>query len=425
MRKSRVLFEEEHRLFEEKVTERTVKLAEANRFRTEEISESARLGHKLVEARKQEALGRLAGGIAHDFNNLLTVIVAEAGLIAAGKMSAPDVKDSALAILAASTRATELTRHLLTVARRQPGAPKLVDVDAALAETRRLLRPILPEDIELEVVPCDPPRFVRIDPTQLGQVLLTLAINARDAMPRGGHLEIRPSLQSLEEPLSDAPQITPGPWVRIDVSDSGEGIAPELFSRIFEPFYTTKTGGRGTGLGLSTAAGIVELAGGALLVRSAPGAGSTFSLWLRSHEHTDSVAPALETSSSRKALEAATNLLAEDEPRVRRIVVASLERVGFRVNSACDGEEALSIARRHAMPIDLDVTGVVMPRMGGPELVRKLREAGPVSALFIQGYHERQEELQDERLLAKPFSIGDFIEAVVEALHDTRRVEAV
>ncbi len=398
---------------EGRVQERTRDLETANRALVSESEERVRLAARLVEAQKQEALGRLAGGVAHDFNNLLTVISGEAELLLRDRESTPSAQDSAGAILAATQRAAELTRQLLAVAKRQPAAPRAIDLGELVQENRRLLRPLFPENVTLDV-DCAPGCTVLIDPTQLDQIVLNLALNARDAIADTGAVRLSGARKTLDANAAASLGLTAGQWVCFEVTDTGAGIAPEVLPRIFEPFFTTKSEGRGTGLGLSTVWGIANQARGTVRVTSVVGRGTTFSLWL---PFSQEVPRALTTTQGViDRPEAATILVVEDEPLVRRTVVLTLEREGYRVLTASDGEEALALSRKPDVTFDLVLTDVVMPRLGGVELARALRTQRPVPVIFMSGFHEHQEALADERVLGKPFAAALLLATISTAL---------
>ncbi|MBL8916991.1 MAG: MASE1 domain-containing protein, partial [Archangium sp.] len=380
---------------EERVRERTRELESANRALRTEVDERVRLTARLVEAQKQEALGRLAGGIAHDFNNLLTVVSGEAELLALGQPDSPAVHDGAEAILAATHRAAELTRQLLTVARRQPSTPIAVDLAEQLTEARRLLRPLFPESVSLDL-DTQSGCTILIDPTQLDQLVLNLALNARDACSAGGAVRIANFERTLDDADATRMGLAAGRWVVLELTDTGTGIAPEVLPRIFEPFFTTKSEERGTGLGLSTVWGIANQAGGTVRVESTIGWGSKFEVWLPRTDQRPSTIP-ISAATAENAPSSATVLVVEDEPLVRRTVVLSLERAGYRVLTASDGEEGLNIARQNPA-IDLVLTDVVMPRMGGVDLARQLRALRNVPVIFMSGFHEHQTDLSAEEV---------------------------
>lgn len=399
--------ERERALLEQRVAERTHAVERAAR-------EHARLHDSLVEAQKQEAVGRLAGGVAHDFNNLLTVIGGQASLLEQSATTSEE-RDGLRSILAAAQRAGELTSQLLAVARRPLSQSATVDVGAALTQLRRLLRPALPESVKLDIESeVTEPTSVALDGVQLEQVLLNLALNARDAMPAGGHLRIVHKLQKLD--VTDPEGLAAGTWVTLAVIDDGAGIAAAALPHVFEPFFTTKGGG-GTGLGLSTAAGIVGNAGGRINVTSAPGAGTTFTVWLpQVAPATPPVEEATTSTSTRSRQGRRVILLAEDEPLVRRLIMRALERLGHQVVATNDGEEALAVARQQPR-IDLLLSDVVMPRLGGVELAKAVRDLHPrVVVILMSGYHEEQKELKSERLLPKPFTPDQLLRTIGEGL---------
>ena len=406
--------EEARRSLERKVEERTRSLANANEAIQREVAERELLGARLVEAEKREALGRLAGGIAHDFNNLLTVIGCEAGLIASAPEVSVRTREAADAIQTTSKRASDLTRQLLAVARRQPVAPRVVELGGVVEAVSRLVRPLLPKEVDLEIAQ-DGPCHVEIDPIQLDQVLLNLAINARDAMPSGGALAITMGTRELAAAEAAALGLSEGAWVWCRIRDTGEGIPADVMPRIFEPFFTTKPSGSGSGLGLSTAAGIVEQAGGLLTVTSTPGDGATFTIWLP-RAAAPAAAPAHESTPSvpvAATVAPPTVLVAEDEEMIRRLLVRALERAGFQVLAGADGVEALALAQDHGIDrIDLVLTDVRMPGMEGPELVRRLRAAGPMPALYISGFIDQIGDVPREDLLTKPFGTEEVVRAV-------------
>ena len=388
------------------------RVAERGRALVAETNERARLTQKLVEAEKQEALGRLAGGVAHDFNNLLTVVSGEAELLRRVGHS-EEIHDGAGAILAAAHRAGELTRQLLAVARRQPTTPQQIDLRATLATNRRLLRPLFPESVTLDIE-CPPDCAVNIDPTLLDQIILNLAINARDAITGNGAVRIEARKERLDDAAADALGLPPGAWVCMSVIDDGSGIPPEVLPHIFEPFFTTKAEGRGTGLGLSTVWGIAQQSRGTIRVSSAPGR-TSFSVWLPFSEG-EKVAETAPLPARPAAGRRATVLVVEDEPLVRRTVVLTLERAGHRTFTAADGEEGLALLRQSAQEIELVLTDVVMPRLGGVELAREVRATTRIPVVFMSGFHERQAELASERVINKPFSAEQLLDAVAAAL---------
>ncbi len=412
-RRQQLDLELERRHLEDKVHERTRLLELSTDALISEGEERTRLTGQLIEAQKQDALGRLAGGVAHDFNNLLTVVSAEAELLRRDASHRPDVHDAAGAILAASHRAAELTRQLLAVARRQTTTPRYVEIADTLIANRRLLRPLLPENITLEVQ-CDEGCGVSIDPTMLDQIVLNLALNARDAISGVGRVSITGSRREVDATTAAVLGLTPGRWCTLVVEDSGAGIAPEVQARVFEPFFTTKPGGQGTGLGLSTVWGIANQARGTVKLESGPG-GSRFTVWLPAADKPTTKAP-VATPLFTPVATGSVILVVEDEPLVRRTVVLALERAGHKVLMAADGDEALTVLRASASQVQLVLTDVVMPRLGGVELAREVRAQWRLPVIFMSGFHERQTELTDEVVLGKPFTTDQLLSAVAQAL---------
>jgi signal transduction histidine kinase/CheY-like chemotaxis protein len=349
------------------------------------------MGEQLAHAQKMEGIGRLAGGVAHDFNNLLTVILSHAHLAEAELREGDPLRELVAPIREAAQRASTLTRQLLAFARRQVIQPRVVELGAVVREMSGLLQRVLGETIAVQTELADGLWPVRIDVGQLEQVLVNLAVNARDAMSRGGRLTIGAANEPVAEDGAAQRGVPAGDWVRLSVVDTGHGMDAETLRRAFEPFFTTK-GERGTGLGLATCHGIVQQAGGRIRVESAPGAGAAFHLFLPRHAGAASAEP--ERPVRTPPLSRATVLVLEDEDSVRATAVRSLQRVGYRVLAAANGAEALRIAAE-AGRIDLLFTDVVLPGMGGREVAERLVERQPgVRVLFATGY------VDDEALLA-------------------------
>lgn len=353
-----------------------------------DITARKRLEEELDRVRRAESIGRLAGGVAHDFNNLLTVIV---GLVEAVRYELPPehpAREYNDQIGVAADRAAGLTQQLLAFARRQPIAPKLVNIDALIRSMEKMLRRTLMEDIAFHHTHGDNLWSVRIDPGQFEQVLLNLAINARDAMPGGGALTIETGNVVLEQPVSWKPGLEPGCYVLIRVADSGVGMDSETQRRAFEPFFTTKDTGKGTGLGLASTHGIISQASGYIHVKTAPGEGTAFSIYLprAAGEATTSLAPRppTRTGGSERIL------LVEDHDVLRALFSNALEERGYAVLPAGSVREALDLLRDGATTIDLLVTDVVMPGVPGPELAETLRARTPnLPVIFMSGYSER------------------------------------
>ncbi len=384
------------------------------------------LEQQFVQAQKMQAVGQLAGGIAHDFNNLLTAIIGFCDLLLVrhgpGDPSFADV----MQIKQNSNRAANLVRQLLAFSRQQTMRPKVLVVTDVLSELSNLLRRLIGETIELKMIHGRDVGAVNVDQGQLEQVIINLAVNARDAMPDGGTLTIRTRRVTPEDPcFSTYSVMPPDEYVLIEVADTGTGIAPEHIDKIFEPFFTTKEVGQGTGLGLSTVYGIIKQTGGFIFVDSAPGEGATFKVFLPVHkEQAGREAAAKEAEAVPRDLTGKeTILLVEDEDAVRLFARRALVNKGYRVLEASSGEEALEIARRHDGPIDLLISDVVMPNMDGPTLVHEIRRHSPATRIvFISGYAEDvfRKRLahgdQDFAFLPKPFSLKQLAECIKETL---------
>jgi PAS domain S-box-containing protein len=350
-----------------------------------DVTEQKRLEEQLRQAQKMESLGRLAGGMAHDFNNLMTAVLGHASFAGASLPEGHEARAELEEIEQAALRAAELTRQLLAFARLQVLAPRIVDVSALVVSLDGLLRRLIGEDVELATSLGPEPACASLDPSQLEQVLVNLAVNARDAMPGGGRLELSTACVSVDE-TSKLP-LAPGRYVRVSVRDTGHGIDAAAREHLFEPFFTTKAPGKGTGLGLATCYGIARQCGGHIAVESAPGAGARFDVYLPRVEGPASPPPDTQKGPPPRGSE--TVLLVEDEPPVRRVALRALRENGYRVIEAADGDEALARARRHPGPVHLLVTDVVMPRMGGIELARRLRALRPETrVIHVSGYVE-------------------------------------
>ena len=379
-----------------------------------DVTEPRQLEMQLRESQKMQAVGRLAGGVAHDFNNLLTAILGYADLALADASGSRSVREEIQEIRKAAQRAAQLTRQLLAFGRRQIRRPTRVDVDAVVRDTDRLLTQLLGEHIQLTVHAGARGAAVHMDPSELDQILVNLAVNARDAMAEGGAVTIETSRSHVA--ANDA-QIE---FVVISVSDTGAGIAAETMPHIFEPFFTTK-GEAGNGLGLSTVYGIVEQNGGRIEVDSTVGAGTRFSVYLPIAA--DSLAARLTPVQPTSVIaQAATVLLVEDENVVRVLAHRILERAGYRVFEARHGADALLLWREHGGEIDAVVTDLVMPEMGGRALADALRATDPgLPIVFMSGYSDDEmtrRGFADPQVafLPKPFSAASLVGAVREAL---------
>ena len=352
-----------------------------------DITAHKRLELQVAQSQKLESIGRLAGGVAHDFNNLLTAILGSVELAGlALDRSSPAVAELEH-VRRSAERGAMLTNQLLAFARRQVIEPRVVSPNELVVEVEQLLQRILGEDIELIAV-CQAAGHVRVDPHQIERVLINLATNSRDAMPRGGRMTIETQDVTLDETrYGNYTEIAPGPYVVLAVSDTGVGIPSEAMPHLFEPFYTTKGLEHGTGLGLATCYGIVRQAGGHIQVYSEPGRGTTFRIYLPRVQSAAEPAPSPAPQPRSPGRE--TALLVEDDVGVRRVTVRMLQHYGYRVLEASGGDEAIALAATHPGPIELLITDVVMPGMGGRELADRLLELRPgIAVLFVSGYTE-------------------------------------
>jgi PAS domain S-box-containing protein len=389
----------------------------------ENINEWKRLETQLLQSQKMETVGRLAGGIAHDFNNLLTVIkgYTQLSLIEIGE-DHPLRKDIE-EIKNAAERAENLTHQLLAFSRRQIMDMKVLDINAVIRNLEKMLRRVIGEDIEMSIILAEDLGRVKTDPHQIEQVILNLAVNARDAMPEGGKLTLEASEVELDEGGPRAHILmTPGRYVMLSVSDTGSGMTPEVKDRIFEPFFTTKGEGKGTGLGLSTVYGIIKQSGGYIWVYSEQGQGTTFKIYLpRVDEEVDELPREYNTGPLPKGNESI--LLVEDDSSVRELAARVLREQGYAVLEAANGEEAMRITQAPILKkIHLLLTDVVMPQMGGKELGERFKTLYPeVKVLLISGYTDKAVIHQgfiepDMNLLQKPFSPGTLARRVREVL---------
>jgi len=385
------------------------------------ITELKRLEQQLLQSQKLETLGRLAGSIAHDFNNLLTIINGYAHMVLAELSPQDPHWDSMEELSKAAMRAAGLTRQLLSFSRQQIAEPKTIVVNEFVRDYESMLRRLLGENIEL-VLSLDPQAGgFRADPGQMGQVLMNLAVNAKDAMPSGGKLVIESS-RLVAADLAQTPfDLGPGKYVVLSITDTGTGMSAEVKSHLFEPFYTTKEPGMGTGLGLATVfAIVVNQSGGTIRVDSEPGRGTTFRLFFPYHAAEMAPGPAVRTDAAPS--EKGTILLAEDEPGVRRYTREILERHGYTVLEASDGEAALAVARSHAGPINLLLTDIIMPMMGGVDLTEKFNAEFPgVPVLFMSGYADQIMRHWNvlSAYIQKPFTMSDLLTQVRELLDRT------
>ena len=379
------------------------------------------LHEQFLHSQKMEAIGGLAGGVAHDFNNLLQVINGYADLIVENNGSDPELAKRAGAIKQAGGRAARLTQQLLDFSRKDADDPQITALDRAVNEMMKMVRSLVGEDIELSTRMGADGACVKINAGQLEQVVMNLVVNARDAMPKGGRLKIETSYVNLNERACRAfGKISPGAYVRLSVSDTGCGMDPATVGRIFEPFFTTKERGKGSGLGLSTVYGIVTQNGGGIQVRSERGAGTTFEVCLPVTEEKVSLEEIKQRLAAPKGTESV--LLAEDEEEVRHLISGELGRLGYRVLEAGNGAEALQVAKDSPQSIDLLISDMIMPKMGGQELVDKIREIRPtIKVVQISGYTDTPPPPSDEgcpgiQHLQKPFTLEALAATVRQVL---------
>jgi len=388
---------------------------------TSDVTEQKRLEDQLRQSQKLEAIGLLAGGIAHDFNNLLTAIGGYTEMVLKTLDEGDARHEDLLEVAKATQRAAALTRQLLAVSRRQVLQPTVLDLNGMVTNVQKLLHRTIPENIEIQLELRPDLELVRADRGQLEQVVLNLAINAGDAMPRGGRLRLITETVDVDEASARRrPPMSPGRYVRLTVSDTGAGMAKETQDHIFEPFFTTKTLGKGTGLGLATVYGIVKQSSGFIWVESELGRGTAFEIYLPAVR--DAVEPEIpETPARRFVGGSQTILFAEDDGAVRRFARGILASHGYTVLDARDGDEALAIARKYTGAIDLLIADVVMPGLSGRDLAARLAAERPdVRVLYTSGYSEnmivRAGIEPGLKLLPKPFLPADLLQKVGETL---------
>ncbi len=395
----------------------------------QDVTQRRELEQQLRQMQKIEAIGRLAGGVAHDFNNILMAISSYAELLY-GKIPEKDSSRRYIdEISKATDRAASLTQGLLAFSRKQVISPKVLDLNALIAEQTEMLKRLIPENIELRFLPGNALERVKIDPGQVEQIVMNLVINARDATPDGGKILVETGNAELDQTddglQSSAPK---GNYVVLAVSDNGCGMAPEIKSQIFEPFFTTKEQGKGTGLGLAIVFGIVKQSAGYIFVHSEPGHGTTFKIYLPCVEDAIQSNDTEECDASLIGDE--TILLVEDEEAVRESAAEYLKENGYNVLTAEEGSQALQIAEQHKQPIHLMLTDVIMPRMSGRELSEKIASIHPeTKVVYMSGYSNNllsNKQVLDSKhvLLQKPFRLAVLGKRIREALNRSSAANA-
>jgi len=376
-----------------------------------DITAQRRAEDHLRQAQKMEAVGRLAGGVAHDFNNILGIVTACTELLRDRIDSDGDQSLYLGNIRKAVDRGTSLTRQLLAFTRKSSVQPQLIDLNVHLKDVVKLLRPLMGDDVEIVVAPRSPSAIIEIDPGQFDQIVLNLAVNSRDAMPRGGKFILETASVELDDVFTSQHRpMQPGRYILIAVSDTGIGMDAATVTRIFEPFFTTKEVGKGTGLGLATVYGIVQHSGGHVWVYSEPGSGTTFKIYLPSAEDRLAETPQPQAEKTVRRREGTTVLLVEDDEIMLSLTRKLLEQNGYRVLDAKDGKSALALVQSHVGPIDLVLTDVVIRGMSGPDLATKLTAVRPTTkVVFMSGYTgeliaQHEDVNQGIPLLEKPFT---------------------
>jgi nitrogen-specific signal transduction histidine kinase len=387
-----------------------------------DITAQKKTEEQLRQSQKMEAIGRLAGGVSHDFNNLLGIVTACSELLRS-KIADPEAAEYIDNIRDAAKRGAALTRQLLAFSRRQPVQKQLLDLNDRLKQVRKLLAPLMGDDVEIVHQAREGNAIVEADPGQIDQIVLNLAVNARDAMPRGGKLILETGVFDVDEAFARAhPAMSAGCYVMLAISDNGVGMEEATRSRIFEPFFTTKESGKGTGLGLATVYGIVKQSGGDIWVYSELGHGTTFKIYLPSAEQRLVQAPESREDVLPPRRDGVSVLVAEDDRVMRHLTRKMLEEHGYRVLEAEGGAAALNVVSSNAGKIDLILTDVVMKGMTGPELVLKLIDTYPqLKVVYMSGYTGElltNQQGNGLRLLEKPFTRASLLQTLDRALNE-------
>ena len=376
------------------------------------------LQEQLRQASKLEAIGSLAGGVAHDFNNLLAVILGSSELLLADLHAYDPRRKYIEDITGASKRAAILTRQLLTFSRKHVFSPLVVDLNLIVMETGRMLPRVIGEHIEIAVVPSVERVPVLADPTQIQLILMNLATNARDAMPKGGKLTIKVADCEMKQGSGGPADVAPGHYVTLTVSDTGVGMSPEIQSRVFDPFFTTKDLGKGTGLGLSAVYGVVKESGGSILLNSKVGEGTTFRIYLPRAMEEIIGRDAASRVSDESLQGSETILLVEDQIELRGVIREFLQKSGYKVLDTGFPEEAIQIAQQFKGKFDLLLTDMVMPGISGRELAKQLRSSYNMRILYMSGFAQRafEQDVLDakEAFLAKPFLLRELATKIQE-----------